>query len=84
MVIQSAVAIAQGRNAQEITVDGTDLFKKEAWFAGRLAGLEVRGYQPTSLEQERLVRAIARRTSAAQEEGSPPDARNPKSHRSGE
>ena len=47
VVIQSIVAIAQDRRAREVTVTGTDLFKKEAWFAGKLAGLEVRGYQPT-------------------------------------
>jgi putative DNA primase/helicase len=71
VVIQSVVAIAQARDAREVTVAGTDLFKKEAWFAGKLAGLEVRGYEPTPLELERLVRAIERRTSAAREEVSP-------------
>jgi hypothetical protein len=73
VVIQGVVAIAQAREAREVTVTGTELFKKEAWFAGKLAGLEVRGYQPTALEQERLVRAIARRTSGAREGGSAAD-----------
>jgi hypothetical protein len=73
MLIQSVVAIAQAREAREVTVMGTDLFRKEAWFAGKLADLEVRGYQPTALEQERLVRAVARRTSAAREDGLPAD-----------
>ena len=64
VVIQSMVAIAQARSAGKVTVTGTDFFKKEAWFAARLAGLEVAGYMPTALEQERLVRAIARRRTA--------------------
>jgi putative DNA primase/helicase len=53
-----------------VTVKGTDFFKKEAWFAAKLAGLDVRGYEPTALEQERLVRAVARRQAAAKTEES--------------
>jgi hypothetical protein len=64
IVIQSMVAIAQARAAGRVTVMGTDFFKKEAWFAARLAGLDVAGYTPTALEQERLVRALARRRTA--------------------
>ena len=64
IVIQSMVAIAQARSAGQVTVTGTDFFKKEAWFAARLAGLDVAGYTPTALEQERLVRALARRRTA--------------------
>lgn len=68
VVIQSMVAIARERAASAVTVAGTDLFRKEAWFAARLVGLEVRGYKPTALEQERLVRALARRRDAEQGE----------------
>lgn len=68
VVIQSMVAIARERAKGEVTVKGTEFFRKEAWFAARLAGLEVRGYEPTQLEQERLVRAIARRQEIAREE----------------
>lgn len=64
IVIQSMVAITMERTAGPVTVTGTDFFKKEAWFAARLAGLDVLGYEPTALEQERLVRAIARRRTA--------------------
>lgn len=66
VVIQSMVAIAEARGAKEVQVSGSDFFRKEAWFAARLAGLEVRGYQPTEAEQERVVRAIGRREVAAQ------------------
>jgi conjugative element/phage-associated large polyvalent protein len=67
IVIQSMVAIAKERDAKSVTVTGTDFFKKEAWFAARLVGLDVTGYTPTALEQERLVRAIARRRSPEDE-----------------
>ncbi len=64
-VIRSLVAIAQAREWAEIKVTGTERFRKEAWFAARLAGIEVEGYTPTEFEQERVVRAIARREAAA-------------------
>jgi hypothetical protein len=64
-VIRSLVAIAQAREWAEIKVTGTERFRKEAWFAARIAGLEVRGYKPTEFEEERVVRAIARREAAA-------------------
>lgn len=71
VVIQSMVAIAQAREAKQVAVTGTDFFKKEAWFAARLAGLDVAGYVPTALEQERLVRAIARRRGPEAETSTP-------------
>lgn len=61
VVIQSMVAIAREQGAERVTVGGTEFFKKEAWFAASLAGLEVRGYKPTEFERERLVRALAAR-----------------------
>jgi putative DNA primase/helicase len=61
VVIQSMVAIAREAARGAITVAGTEFFKKEAWFAASLAGLEVRGYEPTEFERERLARATARR-----------------------
>ena len=75
VVIQSMVAIARENGKGPVTVGGTEFFKKEAWFAASLAGLEVRGYQPTDFERERLVRALAaRRVPGAQEASGPPPA----------
>jgi conjugative element/phage-associated large polyvalent protein len=68
VVIQSMVSIAQSRGAIEVQVSGSEFFRREAWFAARVAGLEVKGYKPTELEQERVVRAIGRRESAARGE----------------
>ena len=59
-VIRSLVTIAQARGWNEISVRGTERFRKEAWMAARLAGLEVRGYRPTEFEQERVARTLAR------------------------
>ncbi|HEY3744704.1 MAG TPA: LPD7 domain-containing protein [Gemmatimonadaceae bacterium] len=64
-VIRSLIAVAQARDWGEIKVTGTERFRKEAWFAARIAGVEVRGYKPTEFEQERVVRAIARREAGA-------------------
>ncbi len=74
VVIQSMVAIAKARAREAVTVTGTDFFKREAWFAARLVGLAVRGYEPTALEQERLVRAIARRSAEKGERAAAPNA----------
>jgi putative DNA primase/helicase len=71
IVIQSMVAIASEAGRGEVTVSGTEFFKKEAWFAASLAGLEVRGYAPTDFERERLARALATRRGAASSEAEP-------------
>ena len=80
-VIKSLVAIADSRGWENIRVTGTERFRKEAWFQAKLAGLEVRGYKPTDIEQERLARALARRqeppeTSAARKGGGSHDETN--------
>ena len=71
IVIQSMVAIAREAGSAAITVSGTEFFKKEAWFAAGLAGLEVRGYAPTEFERERLARALAARRSAPSSDAKP-------------
>lgn len=59
-VIKSLISIAQARGWSDVTISGTERFKKEAWFAARVAGLDVRGYSPTEFEHGRMVRALAR------------------------
>jgi Large polyvalent protein-associated domain 7 len=59
-VVRSLISIAQARGWQQITVTGTERFRKEAWFAAKLSGLAVKGYQPTQFEQGHLVRTAAR------------------------
>ncbi len=57
-VVRSLVAIAEARGWGEVVVSGTERFRREAWVAARTAGLEVRGYEPTQFEKERLGRAL--------------------------
>jgi putative DNA primase/helicase len=59
-VIRSLITIAQARGWTDITLSGTERFRKEAWYVARLAGLDVRGYKPGEFEQEHLVRSLAR------------------------
>ena len=68
-VIRSLVAIAEARGWSEITVRGTERFRKDAWLAARLAGLEVRGFRPTEFEQAHLVRTLARDAGRTTQEG---------------
>jgi hypothetical protein len=59
-VVRSLIQIAEARGWTEVTVRGTGRFRKEAWLAARLAGLDVRGYQPSEFEQGHLVRTLGR------------------------
>ncbi len=80
-VIRSLVTIAQARGWNAITVRGTERFRKEAWVAARLAGLEVRGYRPTEFEQSRVARMLARGRADpghSQPERAPNASRGPK------
>jgi Large polyvalent protein-associated domain 7 len=59
-VIRSLIQIAEARGWSEVTVRGTERFRKEAWLVARLAGLDVRGYRPSEFEQGHLVRTLGR------------------------
>lgn len=75
-VVRSLIAIAKAREWSEVVVTGSERFRKEAWFAARLAGLEVRGYRPSEVEQAQLVRTIGRQN-AVNAEGTPASAEAP-------
>jgi Large polyvalent protein-associated domain 7 len=59
-VIHSLIEIAHSRGWTEVTLTGTERFRREAWRQARLEGLAVRGYRPSEAEQAQLVRALAR------------------------
>jgi len=59
-VVRSLILIAEARGWCEVTVRGTERFRREAWFAGQKLGIEVRGYRATEFERARLVRRINR------------------------
>jgi putative DNA primase/helicase len=72
-VVRSLISIAQVRGWNEVTVRGTERFRREAWFAAQMAGIEVRGYKPTEFERGRLVRTLNRQGSAPAEDSIAPD-----------
>ncbi len=63
-VIRSLMTIAQSRGWDEIRVRGSERFRREAWVAAQTAGLNIRGYKPTELEESRLARAIGQRSTS--------------------
>ena len=74
-VIRDLVAIAAHRGSRVIDVRGQTEFRREVWVTARLAGLEVRGYLPTSREEQdlahRLERAERRTSPAVDDAGRP-------------
>jgi hypothetical protein len=59
-VVHSLIEIARSRGWTEVTVSGTERFRQEAWRQARMVGLEVRGYKPSEVEQQQLIRALGR------------------------
>lgn len=59
-VVRALAAIAQARGWQEISVKGTEAFRREAWASASVRGIGVRGYTPTQAEQVRLVQRVVR------------------------
>lgn len=66
-VVKSLIAIAEARGWKEITVSGSERFRKEAWGAASALGLKVRGYSPTEFERAQLARKLAREAAATPE-----------------
>jgi hypothetical protein len=60
-VVHSLIEIAHSRGWTEVSVTGTERFRHEAWRQARLAGLAVRGYRPSEVDQTQLIRALARK-----------------------
>jgi len=83
-VIKSLITIAQARGWTDLTLTGTERFRREAWFVARQAGLEVRGYKPSSYEEGRLVRSMARGTEPRPTDGKPDSPRADSNRRSSE
>jgi hypothetical protein len=60
-VIRDALAIAETRGWQSITVSGSQNFKHQVWREASLKGMEVAGYKPTNLEIAELNHAMTQR-----------------------
>jgi len=66
-VIADLIEIAKERGWNNIAIGGTKTFKAEAWQQANVAGLTVRGYRPSKLEEAMLERR--REGAAAGESG---------------
>jgi hypothetical protein len=71
-VIKSLIAIAEARGWKEITVTGSERFRKEAWGEATALGLRVRGYSPSEFERAHLARKRAREEATAAGVTEPP------------
>jgi hypothetical protein len=71
-VVKSLIAIAEARGWKEITVTGSERFRKEAWSEATALGLKVRGYSPSEFERAHLARKRAREAAAAAGVTEPP------------
>lgn len=63
-IARDLVEIARHNGIHDITVTGTERFRREVWAAATRLGVEVRGYEPTLHDEKQLVRAMAREDAA--------------------
>jgi hypothetical protein len=68
--------VACSRGWQEIELEGTEAFRREAWRHARLAGLAVRGYKPSAAEHAAMIRSLSveRESGIPREPSVPPSA----------
>ena len=60
-VAHSMIDLAQAKGWTGIKLKGSDEFKREAWLAATLRGMEVRGYRPKENDKARLADILAAR-----------------------
>ena len=60
-VIRDALAIAETRGWQSISVSGSQNFKHQVWREASLKGMEVSGYKPTELQMAEMNHAMTLR-----------------------
>lgn len=63
-IVRDLVEIARHNGIHDVTVTGTERFRREVWAAATRLGIEVRGYAPTLHDEKQLVRAMAREDAA--------------------
>lgn len=63
-IARDLVEIARHNGIHDITVTGTERFRREVWAAATRLGMEVRGFEPTLHDEKQLVRAMAREDAA--------------------
>lgn len=74
-VIESMISLAKTKGWASITVNGHEDFRREAWLAASLAGIEVKGYKPSEQDIARLDHEKQQRmTNSIQGQASPAPA----------
>lgn len=53
--IRAMVEVASAKNWKEITVSGSDDFRRNAWVEASLNGMQVRGYEPREADKQLLA-----------------------------
>ena len=53
--IRAMIEVATAKNWKEITVSGTEDFKRNAWIEASLEGVKVRGYEPREADKQILA-----------------------------
>lgn len=67
--IRDMIAVARHRDWAIIVVSGSAGFRREAWLASRVTGLEVRGYRPTERDVQELERRERRTRERRSDDG---------------
>ncbi|MDR7380422.1 hypothetical protein J2X19_005129 [Rhodoferax ferrireducens] len=62
--IRAMIEVATAKNWKEITVSGTDDFKRNAWIEASLEGVKVRGYEPREADKQ-ILAELQQRTKPA-------------------
>jgi Large polyvalent protein-associated domain 7 len=57
--IRSMIELASVKNWKEISVTGTDEFRRNAWLEAKSAGLEVNGYEPRAADKNLLAEILS-------------------------
>jgi hypothetical protein len=81
--IRDMAEIARHRGWLIVTARGSTEFRREAWLAGRQAGLEVGGYQPTERDLQELERRRERRERGEQRRELQQEGRDDRRQRAG-
>lgn len=53
--IVAMLEVAKTKNWKEVTISGSDVFRRQAWLEARMAGMEVRGFEPTEADRKLLL-----------------------------
>lgn len=72
-VVEHMVEVAKAKNWDHLTLKGTEEFRRQAWLAAEIAGIETRGFKPTAQD---LAALQARREEMRISAGERPDREN--------